>query len=65
MNIEEGIKRQRKLLALIHDASMPCNPGYYDSRCEPPVYRMSQEDYNKLLEKFDELAKELTNVKSH
>lgn len=63
MNIEEGIKRQRKLLALIHDASLPCNPGYYDDRHEPPMYTMPQEEYNKLLEKFDRLAEELTNKK--
>jgi len=62
VNIEDGIKRQRKLLALIHDASMPCNPGYYESH-EPPVYTMSQEDYNKLLAKFDKLAEELTKKK--
>lgn len=62
MNIEEGIKRQRKLLALIHDASMPCNPGYYES-FELPIYKMPQEEYNKLLEKFDKLAEELTNKK--
>lgn len=62
MNIEDGIKRQRKLLAIIHDASMPCNPGYYES-FEAPIYTMPQEEYNKLLEKFDKLAEELTNRK--
>jgi hypothetical protein len=59
VNLEDGIKKQRKLLALIHDASLPCNPGYYDQRNELPVYMMSQDKYDALLRKFDEQAAEL------
>jgi len=59
VNLEEGIKKQRKLLAIIHDACSPCNPGYYDERNELPVYKVPQEELDKLFERFDKLSAEL------
>jgi len=57
MNLDYGIKKQRKLIALIHDAQTPIN---LDKQPEEAfIYPCPQAKVDELMAKYNELTNEL------